>query len=101
VVEHIVDRVLEMFARGMWLECASREAEAQAHWWGSLSSQVLCTSVSFERPEEVRMCCCNLELQVMDQRKPPEYILEVFADPTCVKDIVRGMSAPYAPFSGD
>ena len=26
----------------------------------------------------------------MDQRRPPEYILEVFADPTCVKDIVRG-----------
>lgn len=29
----------------------------------------------------------------LDQRRsigPPEYILEVFADPTCVKDIVRG-----------
>ncbi|KAL9640164.1 MAG: hypothetical protein Q9164_000432 [Protoblastenia rupestris] len=27
----------------------------------------------------------------MDQRKPPEYLIEVFADPTCVKDIVRGI----------
>ncbi|KAL6713064.1 hypothetical protein ACLMJK_009185 [Lecanora helva] len=27
----------------------------------------------------------------MEQRKPPQYILEVFADPTCVKDIVRGI----------
>ena len=26
----------------------------------------------------------------MENRKPPQYILEVFADPTCVKDIVRG-----------
>lgn len=26
----------------------------------------------------------------MEQRKPPQYILEVFADPTCIKDIVRG-----------
>ena len=32
----------------------------------------------------------------MDQRRPPEYILEVFADPTCVKDIVRGAhSVPH------
>ncbi|KAK2751588.1 hypothetical protein FQN55_000309 [Onygenales sp. PD_40] len=27
----------------------------------------------------------------MDLRKPPEYILEVFADPTSVKDIVKGI----------
>jgi len=27
----------------------------------------------------------------MEPRRPPEYILEVFADPTCVKDIVRGI----------
>ncbi len=30
---------------------------------------------------------------MMDPRRalgPPEYVLEVFADPTCVKDIVRG-----------
>ncbi|KAI9881332.1 MAG: hypothetical protein M1830_003339 [Pleopsidium flavum] len=27
----------------------------------------------------------------MEQRRPPEYILEVFADPTCVKDIVKGI----------
>ncbi|KAI9766827.1 MAG: hypothetical protein M1840_006303 [Geoglossum simile] len=27
----------------------------------------------------------------MDQRRPPEYILEVFADPTCVRDIVKGI----------
>ena len=29
----------------------------------------------------------------MDQRearRPPEYILEVFADPTSIKDVVRG-----------
>ncbi len=27
---------------------------------------------------------------MMDQRRPPEYILEVFADPTYVKDIIKG-----------
>jgi len=27
----------------------------------------------------------------MEAQKPPQYILEVFADPTCVKDIVRGV----------
>ncbi|KAI9791165.1 MAG: hypothetical protein M1833_001575 [Piccolia ochrophora] len=27
----------------------------------------------------------------MEQRRPPEYILEVFADPTCVKDVVKGI----------
>lgn len=26
----------------------------------------------------------------MEQRRPPEYTLDVFADPTCVKDIVKG-----------
>lgn len=26
----------------------------------------------------------------MDPRKPPEYILEVFADPTSVRDVVKG-----------
>ena len=31
----------------------------------------------------------------MDQRearRPPEYILEVFADPTSIKDVVRGLT---------
>ncbi|KAF2490443.1 DUF1649-domain-containing protein [Mytilinidion resinicola] len=27
----------------------------------------------------------------MEQRRPPEYILEVFADPACVKDIVKAI----------
>jgi autophagy-related protein 101 len=27
---------------------------------------------------------------MMEQRRPPEYILEVFADPTAVKDVVKG-----------
>lgn len=27
----------------------------------------------------------------MEHRRPPEYIIEVFADPTCVKDIVKGI----------
>ncbi|KAL9120494.1 MAG: hypothetical protein Q9187_002947 [Circinaria calcarea] len=27
----------------------------------------------------------------MEQRRPPEYILKVFADPTSIKDIVRGI----------
>ena len=35
----------------------------------------------------------------MDQRRPPEYILEVFADPTCVKDIVRGTRYMYIHIS--
>jgi hypothetical protein len=26
----------------------------------------------------------------MEQRRPPEYIIEVFADPSSVKDVVRG-----------
>ena len=35
----------------------------------------------------------------MDQRRalgPPEFILEVFADPPCAKDIVRG--TPFANY---
>lgn len=28
----------------------------------------------------------------MEPRKRPEYVLEVLADPICVKDIVRGAS---------
>jgi hypothetical protein len=28
----------------------------------------------------------------MEQRRPPEYIIEVFADPSSVKDVVRGIS---------
>jgi hypothetical protein len=27
----------------------------------------------------------------MEQRRPPEYIIEVFADPSSVKDVVRGI----------
>ncbi|KAF7907200.1 uncharacterized protein EAF01_004787 [Botrytis porri] len=27
----------------------------------------------------------------MDQRRPPEYIIEVFADPTSVKEVIRGI----------
>jgi hypothetical protein len=30
-------------------------------------------------------------IKAMDQRRPPEYIIEVFADPSSVKDVVRGM----------
>ena len=30
------------------------------------------------------------ELFTMEQRRPPEYIIEVFADPSSVKDVVRG-----------
>lgn len=29
----------------------------------------------------------------MEQRRPPEYILEVFADPACVRDVVKGTCA--------
>ena len=29
----------------------------------------------------------------MEQRRTPEYTLEVFADPACVKDVVKGMFA--------
>jgi hypothetical protein len=29
-------------------------------------------------------------LGIMEQRRPPEYIIEVFADPSSVKDVVRG-----------
>ncbi|KAF2657440.1 DUF1649-domain-containing protein [Lophiostoma macrostomum CBS 122681] len=27
----------------------------------------------------------------MEQRRPPEYILEIFADPACVKDVVKAI----------
>lgn len=30
------------------------------------------------------------EIVAMEQRRPPEYIIEVFADPSSVKDVVRG-----------
>jgi hypothetical protein len=30
------------------------------------------------------------EVFAMEQRRPPEYIIEVFADPSSVKDVVRG-----------
>ena len=36
----------------------------------------------------------------MEQRRPlgpPEFILEVFAEPTCVKDIVRGARTADPP----
>ncbi|KAL9012032.1 MAG: hypothetical protein Q9173_003181, partial [Seirophora scorigena] len=36
----------------------------------------------------------TLSLLVMERRTRPEYVLEVLADPTCVKDIVRGASEP-------
>ena len=26
----------------------------------------------------------------MEQRRLPEHVIEVFADPTCIKDVVRG-----------
>lgn len=32
----------------------------------------------------------------MEQRRPPEYILEVFADPSSVKDVVKGMPSQIA-----
>jgi len=32
----------------------------------------------------------------MDTRRPPEYIIEVFADPSSVKDVVRG-NLPSSP----
>lgn len=31
----------------------------------------------------------------MEQRRPPEYILEVFADPTSVKDVVKGVALSW------
>jgi hypothetical protein len=33
-------------------------------------------------------------LGIMEQRRPPEYIIEVFADPSSVKDVVRGTVPP-------
>ncbi len=34
-------------------------------------------------------------LLAMEQRRPPEYIIEVFADPSSVKDVVRGINFPF------
>jgi len=31
------------------------------------------------------------DILAMEQRRPPEYIIEVFADPSSVKDVVRGI----------
>jgi hypothetical protein len=41
--------------------------------------------------------CANCKQMIennlaMEQRRPPEYIIEVFADPSSVKDVVRGNS---------
>lgn len=38
------------------------------------------------------------DLIAMDQRRPPEYIIEVFADPSSVKDVVRGKLFLRLPF---
>ena len=53
-------------------------------------------------------CCCRHAPSIsaigwcaMDQRKPRRYILEVFADPTCVKDIVRGLCVVSATVEND
>lgn len=32
-------------------------------------------------------------MEQRESRRPPEYILEVFADPTSIKDVVRGVLA--------
>jgi len=37
----------------------------------------------------------NLAMDQREARRPPEYILEVFADPTCIKDVVRS-TTPYS-----
>jgi hypothetical protein len=36
-------------------------------------------------------------LLAMEQRRPPEYIIEVFADPSSVKDVVRGVHCAESP----
>jgi autophagy-related protein 101 len=36
-------------------------------------------------------------IHAMEQRRPPEYIIEVFADPSSVKDVVRGTSPYFLP----
>ena len=33
---------------------------------------------------------CRKAMDQREARRPPEYILEVFADPTSIKDVVRG-----------
>ena len=38
----------------------------------------------------VAICTCYQAMDQRDARRPPEYILEVFADPTSIKDVVRG-----------
>ena len=35
----------------------------------------------------------------MEPRRPPEYTLEVFADPACVKDVVKGTTHLHPPRS--
>lgn len=33
----------------------------------------------------------------MEPRRPPEYILKIFADPTHVKDIIKGLICACLP----
>ena len=40
-------------------------------------------------------------LGIMEQRRPPEYIIEVFADPSSVKDVVRGIVPPTLRRKGE
>jgi hypothetical protein len=40
-------------------------------------------------------------LLAMEQRRPPEYIIEVFADPSSVKDVVRGVYCAGSPSLGN
>jgi hypothetical protein len=40
-------------------------------------------------------------LGIMEQRRPPEYIIEVFADPSSVKDVVRGTVPPTLRRKGE
>lgn len=43
---------------------------------------------AFARP--FKPCSTPRAHPAMEPRRTPEYVLEVFADPTCVKDIVKG-----------
>lgn len=79
----------------MWL--VTRHAEAKVHgakWLGELSTTFVTRHggvfPSLSHLTAHHQLSTTLNPRTMDQRRPPEYIIEVFADPSSVKDVVRG-----------
>lgn len=75
---------------------AEEEAGSNEIWWITISRPTLplhhTTSAIFKQTLYKQQML--QEIFSMEQRRPPEYIIEVFADPSSVKDVVRGFAIP-------